>query len=140
MKYAHVVVYSVILNIVLSTLQVFLFTDSATSDIIRNFLETAPQWAIVVFYFLTIILIPIFEELLFRGLLWKLFSYFLSTRNVAIVIAIMFAFAHTWQTALLLVPFSIYLSFLRVKHDSLKPGIASHIAFNATGLLLPLLF
>lgn len=136
-KYLQIAVIAIFLNICLSYVQKLFVINSETSETIVAFLESAPTFAVVVFYLLMIIVVPFFEEVIFRGLLWKVASYFWNDKAAAVLTAIAFSFLHSVDAAIFLLPFAIYLSYLRYTEGNIKPGVVAHICFNGIGLLLP---
>ena len=81
--------------------------------------------------------VPAGEELIFRGLFWKLCQKLVSKNKVAWVVALLFAFSHPVESAIFLFPFSVYLSHLRYTTESVIAGIVAHVAFNTVGLIFP---
>ena len=96
----------------------------------------APQ--LVMIY--SIALMPaLFEELAFRGVLYQYFSGILSDKLVVLVTAFMFAAMHlNFLSLVWLVPFGIFLGFLRRKYDTIWYSIIFHFVFNLTTCLLDL--
>ena len=137
MNYVKAVGVGVLLNIVLSALQAQFVTSSETSEMITQFMQTSPSWVIAIFYVATILIVPLFEEAVFRGGLWKLFAHFTNDKVAAVVVAIGFALLHSWEAAFFLLPFSVYLSYLRYNHGNIWLGVVAHIGFNSAGLLFP---
>lgn len=96
--------------------------------------------------FVIIILGPIIEELIFRGLMYRLIFYNQTTRyrilTAIIVTALTFAFAHTLSFNFFLIPYFLIaclLSYVYVKTLSLKYSLLLHILNNslsAIGMLL----
>jgi len=136
-KYLQIVAIAIFLNLGLSYVQKLFVTSSEASEAIATFLESAPTFAIILFYLLTIIVVPFFEEVIFRGLLWKAIAYFWNDKAAAILTAIAFSFLHSADAAFFLLPFAVYLSYLRYTEGNIKPGVVAHICFNGVGLLLP---
>jgi hypothetical protein len=91
-------------------------------------------------FVVVVLLAPIVEELLFRGLGYTLLERF--GRWVAIVLtAVAFALAHGLVEGFpLLVLFGGGLAYMRSRVNSIVPGILVHMAFNATVLLLAVRF
>ena len=137
MKYIKAASVGIVLNVVLSFAQSQFVTSSETNEMITQFMETSAGWVIAIFYIATILIVPLFEEAVFRGALWKLFSHFTNDKIAAAVIAVGFAFLHSWEAAFFLLPFSVYLSYLRYNHGNIWLGVVAHIGFNSAGLLFP---
>ena len=141
MKYLKVGIAGVILNVISSLAQTSFGSESETDAIVADFLQSSPTWLLTVFYCLLIIAVPFIEEVVFRGGLWKLISRFGNDKVAAVLVALIFSFLHSWEAAFFLLPFSVYLSYLRYNHGNIWHGVVAHICFNATALtLLPRLF
>ena len=137
MKYIRFAVAGMVLNIILSTIQKQFLISSEANETITQFMESSPSWVIVIFYITMILFVPFFEEAIFRGGIWKFFAYFSSDKVAAVIVAILFSLLHSWEAAFFLLPFSIFLSYLRYKNGNIWPGVVAHICFNLTGLLAP---
>ena len=137
MKYIRFAFVGVALNVVLSIIQKQFLTNSEANEIIAQFMETSPNWIIMLFYIIMILFVPFFEEVIFRGGIWKFFAYFSNDKTAAVVVAILFSLLHSWEAAFFLLPFSIYLSYLRYKNGNIWPGVVAHVSFNLAGLLIP---
>lgn len=85
---------------------------------------------------LTTTLVPVVEELTFRGLGYSLLARY--GRSVAVVgSAVVFGLAHGLVLALpILVGFGLGLAWLRSRSDSVYPGMVLHGLFNAAALAL----
>lgn len=85
---------------------------------------------------LTTTLVPVVEELMFRGLGYSLLARY--GRLLAIgVTGVVFGLAHGLVLALpILVGFGIGLAWLRSRSDSVYPGMVLHGLFNAASLAL----
>ena len=135
--YARIFLGGILANIVLSTLQSYLFANAEQNQIVSNFMATAHPIAIAIFLFSVVLLVPVLEELIFRKLLWGMAEWFLSPKIVAVLVAVIFAAVHSYPASLFLIPVSGYLSYLRYKTKGIKAGIFFHVVFNATGMVLP---
>ena len=141
MRYLKAGIAGIVLNILLSLAQTSFGSGSETDAIVDGFLRSSPTWIIAIFYCSLIIAVPVFEEIIFRGGLWKLISRFGNDKIAAVLVALIFSFLHSWEAGLFLLPFSAYLSYLRYNHGNIWHGVIAHICFNATALtLLPKLF
>ena len=87
------------------------------------------------------IVVPIAEEIVFRGVLWKVFSFFRSPEILTyIVISILFAAAHYEPLHILgVLPLSFFIGWLRMKTKSIMPGIIAHMSNNLVACFLLLL-
>jgi len=81
------------------------------------------------------ILFPISEEVFFRGWLWKKMPW------PAVTTTFLFALSHVpmwgWARASLLIIPAIAFALWRKRSGGVFAGIAAHVAFNLTGLLIP---
>ncbi len=79
-----------------------------------------------------VILPPLAEELLFRGFMFKGLRSKMPFWLTAIIVSILFAFAHgQWNVGLDVFALSLVLCYLREKTNSLWPGIILHGLKNA---------
>ena len=93
------------------------------------------QWAFVAL--IVIIIVPIVEELLYRGVLLGFIAQVISPTKAIWVSAIIFGIAHfdvanSVGTALL----GLGLGYLRVRTGSIWPPIILHMSFNAVGFTI----
>ena len=81
--------------------------------------------------------LPIFEEWLFRGVLWRWFSRGFSPAFTWIIISFIFAMAH-WEFlhVIGLLPLSFFLGWLRLKTNELGPPTVAHITNNLVACAL----
>lgn len=98
---------------------------------------TATKASLTLFIFLnTGILGPILEEYLFRGIVYNKLKQFLSLKKSMIISILIFAFAHTTISQIIL---GLFLGIITVqayeKTKSLKIPILIHIIVNSTALL-----
>ena len=79
-------------------------------------------------------LVPgIFEEFLFRGILFNHISRLSNVKSAIIVTGILFAFVHFAFISLFwLLPFGIFLGYLRYKYNTIFYGIFFHALYNAS--------
>ena len=132
-------IMGVLLNLGLSFFQSLFVRGSSDAAVISEFTSTSPLWMIGLFWGIVIFIIPVVEELVFRGLLWKIAAFIFSPLFTGISVAVVFSLLHSVDAAVFLLPFALYLSWLRHTENSIKPGIKAHIAFNFTGALFPYL-
>jgi membrane protease YdiL (CAAX protease family) len=124
-------------NVVLTTFQRITLGSPEVNSAISEFASSASVAEHVTFLLLIALIIPAGEELIFRGMLWRFAKRFMNEYYVAWAIAISFAFMHSFESAVFLFPFSVYLSHLRYTTESVRAGIVSHVAFNTTGVVFP---
>jgi hypothetical protein len=84
----------------------------------------------------TLVVVPIFEELLFRGLIQSALTAYLTHRWLAIVItSVLFASMHPGTHFLGIFALSMGLGYAYEKSGSLLRSILIHIYFNAVSVL-----
>ena len=135
--YAKIAVHAILLNLILSTIQSYIITKSEQNQIITDFLNNSNIILISFFMIMVVFVVPVIEELIFRGALWKLVTYLFSEKIAFYSIAILFAFVHSLESAIFLLPVAFYLSYLRQTTKMLHPGMFFHVVFNSTGVLVP---
>lgn len=90
-------------------------------------------------FFSLVVITSIFEEVIFRGLLFKRLRGRLSFRTSVVLASLVFAVAHMqWNVAVDTFALSIVLCWLVEKSDSIIPGIGLHMLKN--GIAFTLLF
>jgi len=110
---------------------------SENLEIVSDFLANEGGIAQIVFFLMVIFIIPVIEELIFRGGLWKLIEWKLSPYWTWIFISIVFAAIHIDPLQSLgLLPFSFFAGWLRYKTGKINLSIVAHISNNAVGCLL----
>lgn len=95
---------------------------------------------LVLFAFLGATLIPVVEELLYRGLFWNaLEKRGMSPTHVYLLTSVIFAAIHMEleRTPVLLV-LALVLGFGRLKTGRLGPSVATHVMINTVGMLATL--
>lgn len=104
----------------------------------ESFADARAEWGLGLLLFVVSLSPGIFEELAFRGLLQARLATLLGTGQGAVVGGAAFALAHGITLGL---PFhwglGVYLSYLRVRSDSLVPGMLCHALYN--GILVVVL-
>lgn len=94
--------------------------------------ESVRRNALLITILTTVIIGPIIEEIIFRGILFPALLQKYSPLIGGLFTALIFAAAHIDPTRIaLLLPLAFYLSFMRYKLGSIYPGIALHISWNA---------
>ena len=91
-------------------------------------------------FLIIVAFLPVIEEWLFRGVLWRLASKVMTSGFVWVTISLLFAIAH-WEPlhALGLLPLSFFLGWLRLKTGELGPSIVAHMTNNLIACLLMVL-
>jgi membrane protease YdiL (CAAX protease family) len=125
-----VVVYAVIIihNIVMVSLGVVTQADVVFG--IFDHLDSP-----VLFFFVSVVMAPIVEEMFFRGFMFKGFRQKYGVKAALIVSSLMFALSH-FQLAAFLPTFLLGATLAYVYHrtDSLFPGMILHFLINAWGI------
>jgi uncharacterized protein len=97
------------------------------------------QWPIPVMILSMAVFPGIFEELTFRGVIYKYFADVLDERLVIVITAFIFAAIHLSVISLFwLIPFGLIIGFLRYRFNTIWYGIVFHFVFNLTACLLDL--
>lgn len=93
---------------------------------------------------LCVILGPVIEELIFRGVLLKMFGASCGVGFAVIITAALFALTHTEAVQMLYTfVLGVILAVIRIRSTSLWPPIFLHLSFNITGavvMMAPCLF
>ncbi len=86
---------------------------------------------------LCVLMGPFVEELMFRGVLLKMFGASCGTVAAAVITAVLFSLSHTEPVQMLYTfVLGIILAAVRVKSTSLWTPLSLHLSFNITGALL----
>ena len=106
-------------------------------QIVSEFMANGIGPVQILFFLLIVFFIPPLEEVLFRGLLWKLFEWKLPPFHTWIAVSILFALVHLEPLHILgLLPFSFFVGWLRYRTNKLGPSIIAHMTNNAVACLL----
>jgi len=95
---------------------------------------TGPPSFVLFFMIITVCFVaPITEELIFRGVLWRLFEKFIKNKSyVLIITSILFALAHSDPYHMIGVfPIGLFVGWLRLRSNSIFPSILAHIVNNS---------
>jgi len=86
------------------------------------------------------ILAPINEECIMRGLILKNLQRFFTTRTVIIIQAVLFGIFHAnWVQGLFVLPVGAALGYVAVKSRSVIPAIFMHLFYNSLSFVVVLL-
>lgn len=94
------------------------------------------------FFSFMVILVPIQEELIFRGFVFQGLRNKFSPLTSATIVTILFTYLHSWQlggSTILLIPIfgiAILLIYIRIKTDSLTKCIIVHQIYNTTLVII----
>jgi len=82
------------------------------------------------------ITVPIIEELMFRGVLWKMVEFAFSPIIALISVSILFALAHGDLLHIIGVfPIGLWMGWLRYRSNSIFPSILAHMTNNTFATL-----
>ena len=126
-----------------------LFVGIIPGYIIQKFIELYPEYApegmrvaeelltspqdpgVASVIFLLCVTVPIIEEIIFRGILWRMLEVTFSTRIAFTLVSILFALAHGEIFHILgVLPVGIYIGWLRLRSKSIFPSILAHSVNN----------
>jgi membrane protease YdiL (CAAX protease family) len=115
-------------------------------DLLVVLRDAAPDLSVVLLFVSALVLAPVFEEIIFRGLVQTVALNILGPGRhwAAILIgAAVFGAIHidvvTWQAIPALALFGVILGWLYERTGSLLPAIVTHAGFNAVNIALVLL-
>lgn len=130
---ALAIVFSIIVNLLVHELNVSLF-HSDVSFYKGYKIYMSPRLLMIY----SIALMPaLFEELAFRGVLFSHLAAVMDEKLVMIITGFIFAAMHLNFISLIwLIPFGIFLGFLRKKYHTLWYGIIFHFVFNFVACLI----
>ena len=112
--------------------------------IFEIFLRGGPS-SIAFFFFVAVVMAPVLEEVMFRGLLLPVLRWRFGFGMAALIVTVLFAALHAFQTGLYwpalagIFVCGWILAWLRERHGVLWPSIAFHAGFNFTAFI-PVLF
>ena len=115
------------------------FDDRALVETAEDLVARAPGGLVVVLFALVVVGAPVVEELTYRGLLQRPLLGWLPTPLVVVLVAAVFALVHfrpVEYPGLFLAGLVFGVAAWRT--GRIGTSIATHVAFNATGLLLAL--
>jgi membrane protease YdiL (CAAX protease family) len=121
-------------TLAISVLIVSSFFPAGEPPPIEKLLSSAR--AVYVFAAFGIVAAPLFEEIIFRGFLYKVLSDIRGARSAVSVTAILFALLHlpqlwgSWAGVALIFVVGYVLSFVRMRSNSLIPSFIIHTSYN----------
>jgi membrane protease YdiL (CAAX protease family) len=122
-----------ILMAMLVTLAPPVLPDSGSFPLQRFFTSPTASYAVGVF---AILIAPVVEETVFRGLLFAIFERSAGLRSAILITAVLFAGLHipeywqAWNHVLMILLVGLVLSAARGMTGSLAPSILLHIGYN----------
>ena len=103
---------------------------------INDTLEKSDGSEYVYFVIFLCITVPIIEELMFRGLLWKMVEFTFSPIVALISVSMLFALAHGELLHIIGVfPIGLWIGWLRYRSNSIFPSILAHTTNNTFATL-----
>jgi len=113
------------------------FASSKVESRAKDLFHTAPGAWIVVLIFVVVIAAPFIEELVYRGLVQQGVGASIDKRVALLATAVLFAAIHLQPVEFPgLFAFAVVLGICQYRTGRLGLGIVTHMAFNATGLVL----
>jgi len=109
-------------------------------ELVQRMLDNPEFFGSVFVLLSTAIIIPIFEEILFRGFLLSGLRFFMGSYAAILVSAAVFAFMHEPQAAIPVFAVGCILGYLKERTGSLYSSILGHMVHNSLMLLLIPLF
>lgn len=97
---------------------------------------SAPGWQRILFVLLAVVLAPVFEEFLFRGVMYTGMLRSWGKWPAGIVVTLSFGLLHAadvggyWPALFMITAVGLGLLLVRIKTNSLIPAIAMHSAYN----------
>ena len=118
----------------------FLFRDHLESHpLIPLLLHTRDPWLIVLLALMAVVMAPIVEETLFRGLLFRALDARVSFWGAAVISGVLFALVHGQLVAILpIVVLGVIFAFLTRRTESLWASAGAHAMFNGLNTLIVL--
>jgi len=113
--------------------------------VVAHFLDTSPWQLQLMFFLAVVVILPVLEEILFRGALWSFVEWLVSRvvnpelalQATFALVTMLFAAAHgNVLHALGLLPLSIFLGWLRIKSNEIGPSVVAHVTNNAMAVFL----
>ncbi|CAN5861144.1 hypothetical protein BH23ACT12_BH23ACT12_08170 [soil metagenome] len=95
-----------------------------------------PGWQRIIFVLLAIVLAPVFEEFLFRGVMYTGMARSWGKWPAGIVVTAMFGLLHIadiagyWPALVMITTVGLALLLVRIKTNSLLPAMAMHATYN----------
>ena len=112
----------------------------STLELITTMLQTGPLPGRVILAFSVVVSAPLFEELIFRGYLWRVLEQALPPAAVWIGTSLLFAGYHMDPIHVVsLLPTALFLGWLRWVSGSVWPAILAHFVNNGIATLAAVL-
>lgn len=95
---------------------------------------------LVIYFCIATTIFPLLYEVMFRGLLWGMIRSFADKWTTGILVAVAYSAFGIIVNFPFLLPFALYLSYLRHTRDSIWPGVFANSVFVASNIFIPFLF
>lgn len=116
------------------------FISPATMEAYNEMMDMAFGDNIMAMVLAAVLLAPISEECVMRGLILKNLQNYFSVPAVIIIQAILFGIFHmNWVQGIYVLPVGAVLGFVAVKSKSVLPSIVMHMLYNSMSLVVGLL-
>ncbi len=140
MKYLTTILGASAINLATSFAISQIFEAPPASKEVQGFFEVPFGLEQYIALFILVIMLPIFEEWLFRSVLWRFLNKFMSLNKTFFTVSVFFAICHMQLPVVLgLLPISFFLGYLRKTEGNIKQSIVAHITHNLVGILITLL-
>ena len=118
-----------------------IWKDNSENPLITSLERTSNIWLIVSLIIVAVIVAPLVEETLFRGILFRALGARMPFWGAALLSGFLFALGHGERVVI--IPFTLLgvaFAFLARKTENLWPSAAAHGVFNALSSVATLLF
>jgi membrane protease YdiL (CAAX protease family) len=123
------VVFAIIVNVIVTWLNKSMFgIEAYYYEVFRHL-----KYAKLITILMIAVSPAIFEELAFRGVIQSGLSRMIEPQQTIYLTAFLFAILHmSFFSLFWLIPFAVFLSYVRNKENTLWYGVIMHFVFNAT--------
>ena len=113
-------------------------TQSQNLEVVNDIFSVETYGILQYFMLFSIIVLsPVVEEVIFRGVLWNFMKKFLKEKTVYIVISVLFAAIHMDLLHVLgLLPVSFLLGWFKYKTGNIKASLVCHISNNLVACII----
>tara|TARA_R110000796_G_scaffold246037_2_gene370606 strand:+ start:76 stop:522 length:447 start_codon:yes stop_codon:yes gene_type:complete len=113
-------------------------TQSQNLEVVNDIFSVETYGILQYFMLFSIIVLsPVVEEVIFRGVLWNFMKKFLKEKTVYIVISVLFAVIHMDLLHVLgLLPVSFLLGWFKYKTGNIKASLVCHISNNLVACII----
>jgi len=138
-KVLDFLIFPIMINFLCSYLGAALVSTSENSSAVQDFINGGYHPVVyMMFVILACLVVPFVEELIFRKWMWALINRFFSPNTTLWTTSVVFAFLHGGWYGTALLPFALFLGYIRDKYGSFRYSTIPHIVFNLTGVILTL--